>query len=405
LVFIPQDKKKTEIRYLCVKEMKILLAPDSFKGCLTAWEVADALAAGLRRVHPACDPVFLPVADGGEGFCEAVLSARGGEWVQADAVDPLGRPMEARYAVCGDTAVIEVAAASGLPLLRSGERHPLQTTSFGTGLLIRDALDRGCRNMLIGLGGSATHDAGTGLLSALGFRFLDASGKELPGIGASLGRIAGIDRSGAHPALAGTQFTAACDVDTPLFGPSGAAEVFAPQKGATPEEVRLLDAGTAAFAEVIRREMPDQVGHDEKTVGHDGETVGQDVKGYGAAGGIGWALHTMLGAQLESGIDLVLDAAGFDTLLRDAALVITGEGRLDGQTARGKAAAGILRRAQRAGVPVAAVCGRIAPGPALPFSRILALADDSIPDSTAMRPGWARGRIAEAASSIIRDYL
>ena len=385
--------------------MKILLAPDSFKGCLTAREVADALAAGLRRVHPACDPVILPVADGGEGFCAAVLSARGGEWVQADTVDPLGRPMEARYAVCGDTAVVEVAAASGLPLLRNGERHPLQTTSFGTGMLIRDALDRGLRKMLIGLGGSATHDAGTGLLSALGFRFLDASGKELPGIGASLGRIAGIDRSGAHPALAGTHFTAACDVDTPLFGPSGAAEVFAPQKGATPEEVRLLDAGTAAFAEVVRREMPDQVGHDGETAGLDGETVGQDAKGYGAAGGIGWALHTMLGARLESGIDLVLDAAGFDTLLRDAALVITGEGRLDGQTARGKAAAGILRRAQRAGVPVAAVCGRIAPGPALPFSRILALADDSIPDSIAMRPDWARGRIAEAAASIIREYL
>ncbi len=378
--------------------MKILLAPDSFKGCLTAREVADALAAGLRRAHPACDPVMLPVADGGEGFCAAVLSARGGEWVQADTVDPLGRPMGARYAVCGDTAVVEVAAASGLPLLRNGERHPLQTTSFGTGMLIRDALDRGLRKILIGLGGSATHDAGTGLLSALGFRFLDASGKELPGIGASLGRIAGIDRSGAHPALAGTHFTAACDVDTPLFGPSGAAEVFAPQKGATPEEVRLLDAGTAAFAEVVRREMPDQVGHDEKT-------VGQDAKGYGAAGGIGWALHTMLGARLESGIDLVLDAAGFDTLLRDATLVITGEGRLDGQTARGKAAAGILRRAQRAGVPVAAVCGRIAPGPALPFSRILALADDSIPDSIAMRPDWARGRIAEAAASIIREYL
>ncbi len=406
--------------------MKILLAPDSFKGCLTAREVADALAAGLRRAHPACDPVMLPVADGGEGFCAAVLSARGGEWVQADTVDPLGRPMGARYAVCGDTAVVEVAAASGLPLLRNGERHPLQTTSFGTGMLIRDALDRGFRKLLIGLGGSASHDAGTGLLSALGFRFLDASGKELPGIGAALGRIAGIDRSGAHPALAGTQFTAACDVDTPLFGPSGAAEVFAPQKGATPEEVRLLDAGTAAFAEVIRREMPDQVGHDEKTVGqdgetvghdgetvghdgetvgHDGETVGQDAKGYGAAGGIGWALNTMLGARLESGIDLVLDAAGFDTLLRDATLVITGEGRLDGQTARGKAAAGILRRAQRAGVPVAAVCGRIAPGPALPFSRILALADDSIPDSIAMRPDWARGRIAEAATSIIREYL
>lgn len=366
--------------------MKILLAPDSFKGCLTAREVADALADGLRSVRPACATVHIPVADGGEGFCEAILSARGGEWVHADTVDPLGRPLRARYALCGDTAVVETAAASGLPLLRPVERNPLQTSSYGTGLLIRDALERGCREFLIGLGGSATHDAGTGLLSALGFRFLDASGQVLPGCGASLSRIAAIDRSAAHPALAAAHFTAACDVDTPFCGPGGAAEVFAPQKGATPEQVRLLDAGSASFAEVIR-------------------TVEDDGKGYGAAGGIGGALHALLGARLSSGIDLVLDAAGFDAQLRDAALVITGEGRLDGQTARGKAAAGILRRAQRAGVPVAAVCGRVAPGPALPFSHIVALADDNIPNSVAMQPAWAREHLAEAAASIIREYL
>ena len=396
--------------------MRILLAPDSFKGCLTAREVADALTDGLRRVRPSCAAVRVPVADGGEGFCAAVLSARGGEWVQADTVDPLGRPIRARYALCGDTAVVEVAAASGLPLLRNGERHPLQTTSFGTGLLIRDALERGCREFLIGLGGSATHDAGTGLLSALGFRFLDASGVVLPGCGASLGRIAAIDRSAVHPALAAARFTAACDVDTPFCGPGGAAEVFAPQKGATPEQVRVLDAGTAAFANVIERnEIPVQARNDYSDARNDHDSKQDDspivipakagISGAGAAGGIGWALHTMLDAQLENGIDLVLDAAGFDALLADATLVITGEGRLDGQTARGKAAAGILRRAQRAGVPVAAVCGRIAPGPALPFSRILALADDSIPDSIAMRPDWARRRIAEAAASIIREYL
>ena len=398
MVLFPKDKKKTEIRYLCEKEMKILLAPDSFKGCLTAREVADALADGLRRASPACDTVRVPVADGGEGFSEAILSACGGKWVHADTVDPLGRPMRARYALCGGTAVVETAAASGLPLLRPEERNPLLTTSYGTGLLIRDALERGCREFLIGLGGSATHDAGTGLLSALGFRFLDASGAVLPGCGASLGRIATIDRSAAHPALAAARFTAACDVDTPFCGPGGAAEVFAPQKGATPEQVRVLDEGTKRFGLVLRKEIPDQVGDDEMKVGDDG-------KGYGAAGGIGGALHALLGARLQSGIDLVLDAAGFDALLQDAALVITGEGRLDGQTARGKAAAGILRRAQRAGVPVAAVCGRVAPGPALPFARTVALADDSIPDSVAMQPAWARERLADTAASIIRDYL
>ena len=372
--------------------MKILLAPDSFKGCLTAREVADALADGLQRACPTCDVARVSVADGGEGFCEAILSAQGGKWVPADTLDPLGRPMRARYALCGATAVVETAAASGLPLLRPEERNPLLTSSYGTGLLIRDALERDCREFLIGLGGSATHDAGTGLLSALGFRFLDASGVVLPGCGASLGRIARIDRSAVHPALKEARFTAACDVDTPFCGPGGAAEVFAPQKGASPEQVRVLDEGTAAFAEVMRRDSPVKPAN--------------DGKGYGAAGGIGGALHALLGARLQSGIDLVLDAAGFDTQLQDADLVITGEGRIDAQTASGKAASGILRRAQAAGVPVVAVGGRVAPeAAALPFSRTVSLADNTIPDSVAMQPAWARERLAEAAASILREYL
>ena len=380
--------------------MKILLAPDSFKGCLTAREVADALADGLQRACPTCDVARVSVADGGEGFCEAILSAQGGKWVPADTLDPLGRPMRARYALCGATAVVETAAASGLPLLRPEERNPLLTSSYGTGLLIRDALERDCREFLIGLGGSATHDAGTGLLSALGFRFLDASGAVLPGCGASLGRIARIDRSAVHPALKEARFTAACDVDTPFSGPGGAAEVFAPQKGASPEQVRVLDEGTAAFAEVMWRDSPVKPANDEKV------KPANDEHGYGAAGGIGGALHALLGARLQSGIDLVLDAAGFDTQLQDADLVITGEGRIDAQTASGKAASGILRRAQAAGVPVVAVGGRVAPeAAALPFSRTVALADDSIPDSIALQPAWARERLAEAAASILREYL
>ncbi|MCR5070925.1 MAG: glycerate kinase [Bacteroidales bacterium] len=380
--------------------MNILLAPDSFKGCLTARKVADALADGLQRACPTCDVARVSVADGGEGFCEAILSAQGGKWVPVKTLDPLGRPIWARYALCGELAVVETAAASGLPLLRPEERNPLLTTSYGTGLLIRDALERDCREFLIGLGGSATHDAGTGLLSALGFRFLDASGAVLPSCGASLGRIARIDLSAVHPALKEARFTAACDVDTPFCGPGGAAEVFAPQKGASPEQVRVLDEGTAAFAEVMWRDSPVKPANDEKV------KPANDEHGYGAAGGIGGALHALLGARLKSGIDLVLDVADFDAQLQDADLVITGEGRIDAQTASGKAASGILRRAQAAGVPVVAVGGRVAPeAAALPFSRTVALADDSIPDSIALQPAWARERLAEAAASIIREYL
>nr|MCR4824669.1 glycerate kinase [Bacteroidales bacterium] len=253
---------------------RILVAPDSFKGSLSAREAADAICEGIRRFIPAGNAVPVCISDGGEGFTEAILAARGGQRRVVRVSDPLGRPVEAAYGLCADTAVIEMAAASGLPLLKESERNPLLTSTFGTGEMIRDALERGCRELLIGLGGSATHDAGTGMLSALGFHFRDASGRELPGCGASLARIAEIDRRDVLPALAQSRFTVACDVQTVFCGPEGAAAVFARQKGATPGMIRELERGSSRFAGLVR----EQTGCDLRT-----------EPGSGAAGGLGGA--------------------------------------------------------------------------------------------------------------------
>ena len=371
---------------------RIIIAPDSFKGCLSAAEAAAAIAEGVRHTCPECALFQIPTADGGEGFTDALLAACGGERLTCSVSDPLGRPVSAAYGILPDgTAVIETAAASGLTLLSPNERNPLLTSSFGTGELIRDALGKGCRNVLVGLGGSATHDAGTGLLAALGFRFLDAGGCELEPCGKNLGRIAAIDRSSSLPGLDGIRFSAACDVETVFYGPGGAAEVFAPQKGADAQAVRLLDEGTARLAGIILKET----GFDLRT-----------LPGSGAAGGIGGALAALLGARLESGIDLVLDAARFEERLKDACLVITGEGRIDAQSAQGKAVSGILRRARRAGVPVIAIGGRVAPEAAsLPFSACSALADKKIPDQVAMQPDWARKRITDLVGEILQSAL
>ncbi len=367
---------------------RILIAPDSFKGCLSAAEVAGAMARSVRRALPHCEAVELPVADGGEGFSDAQLASCGGKRFLRTVSDPLGQPVEAAYCILTDgTAVIGTAAASGLPLLSEDERAPLITSSFGTGELIRDAIGNGCRNILVGLGGSATHDAGTGLLSALGFRFLDEDGRALKGCGANLDRIRRIDRSSVLPALKEVRFTAACDVQTVICGPGGAAEVFAPQKGADPGTVHQLDEGTARFAALILAET----GIDLRS-----------LPGSGAAGGIGGALAALLGARLVSGIDLVLDAAGFDALLQNADLVLTGEGRIDAQSGAGKAVWGVLQRARRAGVPVIAIGGRVtADAGALPFAGCYALADENVPDQVAMQPERARNRIADLVGQIL----
>ena len=355
---------------------KIVIASDSFKGSLSSAEVAACGERAVHRLFPDCKVVQLPVADGGEGTVETLTAALGGQSVTAIVHDPLGRLITARYGWIAQeqTALIEMAAASGLPLLPLEERNPWLTSTYGTGELIRNALERGCHKFLIAIGGSATNDGGMGLLQALGFRFLDAEGKELPGCGGSLQQIQQIDSSGVLVDLAQCQFTVACDVTNPFYGPTGAAYVFAPQKGADAEMVEALDQGLRHFAQLI---------HTTQGIAID------QLAGAGAAGGLGGGLVAFLNARLTPGIEMVLDALRFDTQITGADLIITGEGKLDAQTCMGKTPLGILRRAQQQRIPVVALggavaasealnqCGFLAVFPILPYPTSLTEAMDS----------------------------
>lgn len=324
--------------------MRIIVAPDSFKGSLSALQAAKAIREGILRAAPEAQIELVPMADGGEGFTEALAAAMNGEMIESDAHDPLGRPLRAGYAFdeATGTAVIECAAASGLTLLSDGERDPLRASTYGTGELIKAALDRGSSRILLGLGGSATNDGGIGMAQALGFRFLNEAGEAIPAFGESWHDIAAIDASGADPRLAGVRFIAACDVDAPLYGESGASAVFGPQKGASPETVERLDAVLRRLALCITRDLRVDV---------------HALPGGGAAGGLGAGLYAFCGAAMQKGVDLVLDACKFDERLTGAAFVITGEGRTDEQTAMGKTAAGIAQRARKRGVPVICLSG------------------------------------------------
>ena len=358
----------------------ILLAFDSFKGSLTSCEVADAFEEGVRSVLPDCTVRKVCLADGGEGTAEAMVSTLHGEWVDVEVLDPLMRPIHARYGVVDDgrTAVIEMASASGLTLLAEDERNPLKTSTYGTGQLMADALKRGCRKLLIGIGGSATNDAGTGMLSALGFRFYDAGGHLLDGCGESLERIAVIDSSHILPELKAADIRVACDVTNPFCGPQGAAYVFAPQKGADRGMVERLDRGMRHFAAVVS-----QYGDRVDVTG---------ICGAGAAGGLGGAFVALLGAPLCQGIGLVLDAVRFDELLEGCDLVVTGEGRIDRQTLMGKAPMGVLDAATRRGIPVVAIGGSVESCAELAqsgFSSILSINDEGLPLHLAMRPDVA----------------
>ena len=326
--------------------MKIVIAPDSFKGSLIALEVANAIKEGIKRVMPEAEIDEVPMADGGEGTVQALVDATGGQIIVEEVCDPLGNQIEADFGILGDgeTAVIEMAAASGLPLVPEGKRNPMLTTTYGTGELIHAALERGCGKLIVGIGGSATVDGGAGMAQALGARFLDRNGREIPRSGGGLEHLERIDVSELDYRIAETTTVVACDVDNPLVGPRGGPEVYGPQKGATPEMVRKLDKYLDRYADIIKRDL------------------GVDVKetpGAGAAGGLGAGLMAFLNAQLRSGIDIVIEAAGLEQHLKDADLVITGEGMIDGQTIYGKTPIGIARLAKKFGLPVVAIGGGI----------------------------------------------
>lgn len=326
---------------------RFVFASDSLKGTLSSLDAARLLGEAAERHFPGCSWASVPVADGGEGTLDAILAACGGERVLAIAEDPLGRPIEAAYALLPDgRAVIETAAASGLTLLAPSERDPLATSTYGTGQLVRDALERGARDVTVALGGSATNDGGMGLARALGARLLDEKGGELAGRGADLARVSDVDLSGLCPLAAEARFTMMCDVDNPLVGPEGASAVFGPQKGASPEDVLALDDGMRRWASVLERAF--------------GQSF--DVPGAGAAGGLGAVCLAFLGAKAVGGVERVLELVGFDELLEGADLCVTGEGHADAQTLRGKVVSGVAAACERASVPCVAVVGGMSAG-------------------------------------------
>lgn len=335
--------------------LTVLAAPNTYKESLTAMEACRAIATGVRTACPNAEVRMTPLADGGDGTIQALVDATGGQPIQTETHDPLGRAVQAPIGRLGDgaTFVVEMAQTSGLWMLTPEERDPLKTSTVGTGECLRGALDRGAKRILVGIGGSATNDGGAGMARALGYGLLDASGEMLDGTGECLERVARIDASMADPRLKETEIVVMCDVDNPLTGPKGASEIYGPQKGATPEVVVRLDRALEHFAEVVARDLGCDI---------------LDIPGSGAAGGLGGGLVAFAGGKLERGFDTVAETVGLDRALRGVDLVITGEGRLDGSTLHGKVPAGVAMRARAMEeamgrrIPVLAIAGSLEPG-------------------------------------------
>lgn len=372
---------------------KIIIAPDSFKGSLTSIEVANAIEEGIKKIIPNCEIVKLPIADGGDGTMDTLVSALKGKKIKIKAHDPLMRPIKVEYGLVqnGKTAVIEMAIASGLTLLDIAEQNPSATTTFGTGEIIKDALKRGCHSFLIGIGGSATNDAGTGMLKALGYRFIDKNGKETDGTGNSLSEITKIDESRVMPELKEAQFTIAYDVNNPFSGPNGAAHVYAPQKGGNEHMVKELDDGMESFRQLIEKEKGVNL---------------NTIPGTGAAGGLGGGFVAFLNAELKPGIEMVLQAIDFDKHLLNADLVITAEGKLDKQTAMGKAASGILDAASQKKIPAIAIGGTVEDKEVLlkrGFSSLFSTTPSTMPLKEAMQKDIAKRNIIKTTEQIIKS--
>lgn len=326
--------------------MKIVIAPDSYKESLSALQVATEIEAGFREIFPQAHYIKLPVADGGEGTVEAMVAATQGKIVKLEVTGPLGKKVDAFYGLSGDeqTAFIEMAAASGLELVPAAQRDPLITTSYGTGELIHNALDKGVKHFIIGIGGSATNDGGAGMMQALGAQLLDAQDQQIGFGGGALPDLARIDNSQLDARIKQCRFEVACDVTNPLTGKEGASAIFGPQKGAAPAQVTQLDAALQHYAAIIQRDLDIDVLH---------------VPGGGAAGGMGAALHAFCQAELRRGIEIVTEALGLDALVKDATLVITGEGRIDSQTIHGKVPIGVAKVAKRYNKPVIGIAGSL----------------------------------------------
>ncbi len=384
--------------------MRIVVATDSFKGSLTAQAAGDAIIRGIHRYNPDIKALNIPMADGGEGTVQSLVDATGGSLVTAPVHDPLMRPIEATYGIlgCSDsnstgpTAVIEMAAASGLPLLKPEEFNPAITTTYGTGELILHALDNGCRSFIIGLGGSATNDGGMGMLQALGVRFLDNSGQMLNHGGAALQHLDRIDTSSLDVRLKDSHFQIACDVDNPLCGKSGASAIYGPQKGATPEMVQSLDKALAHYAQIVERDFSFTLG---------------GIPGAGAAGGVGAALLGFLDGNFHRGVDLVLQTVNLESAIESADLLITGEGKIDGQTRFGKTPYGVAQVAVKNKIPVIALCGMVGESTEIlyehGFTEIHGLVDSIVDNVITPEYAMQHGAelLEELAYRIIQGYI
>jgi len=322
--------------------MKIVIAPDSFKGSLTNIEVADAIELGIKEVFPEAEIIKIPLADGGEGTVQCLVNATGGKVLQEEVINPLGKKINASYGILGDrkTAVIEMAEASGITLISSEERNPFITTTYGTGQLIKSALNRGCKKMIIGIGGSATNDGGAGMVQALGVRLLDKQGNEIGYGGAKLINIHHIDISQIDQRISDLEILVASDVKNSLCGPSGATRIYGPQKGATEEMMVILEKSLSHFAEIIKKDLNKDI---------------KNIPGAGAAGGLGAGLMAFLDAKLKSGIEIIIEVVKLEEAVKDANLVITGEGKIDSQTIYGKVPVGVAKIAKKYNILVMAI--------------------------------------------------